>query len=101
MLLVLVGCGTQHEDKESLTTTDKVFVKTVRAEISGVKNKTDEALVDYGHNVCTFAENQDTYQAVISWTEMDTGLTLSDSAYFAGASVAAYCPQHTTMFPGS
>lgn len=102
MLLVLVGCGTEHEDKgRELTTTDKAFVRTVRAEISGIKSETDEALVDHGHNVCVYAENQDTFQSVVSWTAMDTGLTLSDSAYFAGASVAAYCPQHTTMIPGS
>lgn len=100
MLLVLVGCGSS-EDKDSLTTTDKAYVKTLRKEITGVKGTADKTLVKQGHDVCVFAENVETFQGVIAWTATETELTESDSAYLAGAAIAAYCPQHLSMIPGS
>lgn len=102
MLLVLVGCGSQeHDNKDSLTTTDKAYVKTLRKEITGVKGTADGTLVKQGHDVCVFAENVETFQGVIAWTATQTELTESDSAYLAGAAIAAYCPQHLSMIPGN
>ncbi|QGH76443.1 hypothetical protein SEA_DAUBENSKI_166 [Streptomyces phage Daubenski] len=99
LLLVLVGCA-QHDDKIELTKTDRAFVKVVREEITGVEDKSDEYLVIKGHHVCTYAENMETFPVVIAWTKRDTGLTASDSSYFSGAAIAAYCPQHVNMIPG-
>lgn len=102
MLLVLVGCGSQeHDSKDSLTTRDKAYVKTLREEITGVKSKTDNQLVSDGKSVCVFTKNVETFQGVISWTSTQTELTESDSAYLAGAAIAAYCPQYLRLIPGS
>ncbi|QNN98388.1 hypothetical protein SEA_LILMARTIN_169 [Streptomyces phage LilMartin] len=88
LLLVLVGCGS--DNKDSLTTTDRAYVKTLREEITGVKDMTDTKLVALGLEACASSDNGDSFFETVKKVS-NYGLTESDSSYLTGAAFAAYC----------
>ncbi|WNM73024.1 hypothetical protein SEA_PERSIMMON_173 [Streptomyces phage Persimmon] len=92
LLFVLVGCGSS-ENKDSLTTTDKAYVKTVREEITGVKDMSDGKLIALAHEACAGSDKGDDFNTTVEKTS-NYGLTESDSSYLVGAAFAAYCPNN-------
>jgi uncharacterized protein YcfL len=96
MLLVLVGCSS---DEDNLTPRDKAYVKTLREEITGVKDMSDGKLVAIGHEACASADKASNIEQVVeNISRYD--LTPSDSAYVAGAALAAYCSENLELLPG-
>ena len=81
LLLVLVGCGS--DNKDSLTTTDKAYVKTLREEITGVKDMSDNKLIALAHEACAGSDNGDEFNETVRKVS-SYGLTESDSAYLTG-----------------
>lgn len=74
------------------TTTDDVFVSVLNEE--GIQPPSTQEAVSLAFDVCSmFDSGQSLYDAVDSVSNTTT-LTQEDSAFFVGASVATYCPEH-------
>jgi hypothetical protein len=94
-LLFLVGCGSNQDDKENLTTTDKAYVSTLREEITGVKDMSDGKLIALGLEACASSDNGDDFFKTVDKVSA-YGLTESDSSYLVGTAFAAYCPNNVS-----
>jgi len=74
------------------TTTDDMFVSVLEDE--GIQPPSTQEAVSLAADVCKmFDKGQSLYDAVGS-VATTTKLTEEDSAFFVGASVATYCPEH-------
>jgi hypothetical protein len=74
------------------TTTDDMFVSVLADE--GIEPPSTEEAVSLAFDVCAmFDEGQSLYDTVGSVSDV-TDLATEDSAFFVGASVATYCPEH-------
>ena len=74
------------------TTTDDMFVSVLEDE--GIQPPSTQEAVSLAADVCKmFDKGQSLYDAVES-VASTTKLTEEDSAFFVGASVATYCPEH-------
>jgi hypothetical protein len=74
------------------TTTDDMFVSVLEDE--GIQPPSTAEAVSLALDVCTmFDDGQSLYDAVDS-VSTTTDLVQEDSAFFVGASVATYCPEH-------
>ncbi|QPL13785.1 hypothetical protein SEA_MINDFLAYER_176 [Streptomyces phage MindFlayer] len=98
LLLTVVGCS--HEDSD-LSTRDKAFVKTVRQEITAAEDKSDGQLIESAKAVCNVAKDERNFLVVVSRTRPALGFTPSDTSYYVGASIAAYCPENLDIIPGA
>jgi len=98
MLLTVVGCS--HE-KTELSTRDKAFVQTVRQEITATRDMSDQKLVDNAKQVCNTADEERNFLVVVSRTRPALKFTASDTSYYVGASIAAYCPENKDIIPGA
>ncbi len=73
-------------------TTDDMFVNVLADQ--GIQPPSTREAVSLAGDVCTmFDKGQSLYDAVDSVSNITT-LMQEDSAFFVGASVATYCPEH-------
>ncbi|MBY0290644.1 MAG: DUF732 domain-containing protein [Mycobacteriaceae bacterium] len=87
-IAALVGAGMAG----ATTTTDDMFVSVLTDE--GIQPPSTEEAVSLAYDVCVmFDQGQSLYDAVGSVSDT-TDLTTEDSAFFVGAAVATYCPEH-------
>jgi hypothetical protein len=74
------------------TNTDDMFVSVLADQ--GIQPPSTQEAVSLAADVCKmFDKGQSLYDAVGSVSDSTT-LTQEDSAFFVGASVATYCPEH-------
>jgi hypothetical protein len=74
------------------TTTDDMFVNVLADQ--GIQPPSTKEAVSLATDVCKmFDKGQSLYDAVGS-VSSTTDLTTDDSAFFVGASIATYCPEH-------
>lgn len=74
------------------TTTDDMFVSVLADE--GITPPSTQDAVSLAFDVCSmFDKGQSLYDAVGS-VSTTTDLVQEDSAFFVGAAVATYCPEH-------
>ncbi len=86
-LAALVSAGTA-----GATSTDDIFVSVLEDE--GIQAPSTAEAVSTAHDVCAvFDDGGDLYDAVDQVSKY-TELGMNDSAFFVGASVATYCPEH-------
>jgi hypothetical protein len=86
-LAALVSAGTANAGA-----TDDMFISVLADQ--GIEAPSTEEAVSTALEVCTlFDHGQDLYAATTAVSEY-TELGFEDSAFFVGASVAAYCPEH-------
>jgi hypothetical protein len=77
-------------------TTDDMFVSVLADQ--GIQPPSTQEAVSLAGDVCKmFDTGQSLYYAVDSVSDTTT-LTQEDSAFFVGASVATYCPEHDAAF---
>lgn len=82
-------------DTPDPTSIDDMFVQVVREK--GI-NASDSYIVATGHQVCdVLGEGTDVYTVAQAIATNSGEITLSESAYFVGASIGAYCPQYEYM----
>ena len=87
-IAALVGAGMAG----ATTTTDDMFVSVLTDE--GIQPPSTEEAVSLAYDVCVmFDQGQSLYDAVGSVSDT-TDLVQEDSAFFVGAAVATYCPEH-------
>jgi uncharacterized protein DUF732 len=71
---------------------DDTFITVITDQ--GIKPPSAKEAISVAHDVCAVIDEGgdlvDAVTAVSDYTELDT----EDSAFFVGASVASYCPQH-------
>jgi len=93
----LLGCSTSPEERSpepsssSYTLIDQAYLRTLRKEITGVKDMNDAKLIRIGKDACTSAHNGNTFFQTVDVIEQ-AGLTESDASYLVGAAFVAYCP---------
>lgn len=86
-LAALVSAGTANAGA-----TDDMFVSVLAEQ--GIEAPSIEEAVNTALDVCAlFDEGEDLYAATSAVSDY-TELGLEDSAFFVGASVATYCPEH-------
>ena len=98
MLLSVVACSRGESD---FSTEDKAFVKTVRQEITASRDMSDGQLIESAKVVCNIAKEEQNFLVVVSRTRPARGFTPSDTSYYVGASIAAYCPENKDIIPGA
>jgi hypothetical protein len=86
-IAALVGAGTA-----GASATDDTFMTVLADE--GIQAPSTEEAVSTALDVCAmFDEGKDLYDAVSAVSDY-TELEMDDSAYFVGASIGTYCPEH-------
>jgi hypothetical protein len=74
---------------------DDTFITVITAE--GIKPPSAKEAISVAHDVCAVIdEGGDLVDAVTAVSDY-TELTMEDSAFFVGASVASYCPEHEAV----
>lgn len=80
---------------------DEAFADALRKQIPTLESVPDENIGDMARNLCQYFDaegmtNSSLVEAVTMLTREGGDIfTPSDGAFFAGASVGAYCPQHS------
>jgi Protein of unknown function (DUF732) len=74
------------------STVDDTFITVISEQ--GIEPPSAEEAIDVAHEVCMVMDDGsdlfDAVTAVSDYTELD----VEDSAFFVGASIASYCPEH-------
>jgi hypothetical protein len=79
----------------SASSADDTFVSVLRDE--GIVAPSAREAISTGHAVCAvFDEGLSLIDAVSAVSDI-TGLEMEDAAFFVGASVATYCPEHEEL----
>jgi hypothetical protein len=74
---------------------DDTFLTVISAE--GIKPPSAKEAISVAHDVCAVIdEGGDLVDAVTAVSDY-TELNMEDSAFFVGASVASYCPEHEAV----
>ena len=60
----------------------------------GIEVRDSGIAIAMGHRVCTGFDNNANASILAMKVKHDTDLTMKESSYFVGLSVAAYCPQY-------
>jgi len=72
--------------------TDDAFVAALVKD--GIVIPDSNAAIAMGHSMCAGFDNNQKSSVLAMRLRKDTDLTLKQSSYFVGVSVAAYCPQY-------
>jgi hypothetical protein len=71
---------------------DDTFIAVLRDE--GIVPPSAREAISTGHAVCAVFDDGLSLIDAVSAVSDTTGLEMEDSAFFVGASVASYCPEH-------
>lgn len=74
------------------TTTDDMFVSVLKDE--GITPPSTAEAVSLAYDVCGMFDKGDSLYDAVNSVSTTTDLVQEDSAFFVGASVATYCPEH-------
>jgi len=74
------------------STTDDMFVSVLNDE--GIQPPSTEEAVSLAYDVCVMFDKGDSLYDAVNSVSTTTDLVQEDSAFFVGASVATYCPEH-------
>jgi hypothetical protein len=89
-LAALASAGTA-----GASTVDDTFITVINDQ--GIKPPSAEEAIGVAHEVCMVIDDGgdllDAVTAVSDYTELD----FEDSAFFVGASIASYCPEHEAL----
>ena len=86
-LVSLVSAGVA-----SATAVDDAFLSVLDDE--GIVPPSKKEAISTAHAVCAVFDEGLTLVDAVSAVSDHTGLEMEDSAFFVGASVASYCPEH-------
>jgi hypothetical protein len=80
------------------STVDDTFLSVISDQ--GIEPPSAQEAIDVAHEVCWVIDDGgdlvDAISAVSDYTELD----FEDSAFFVGASIASYCPEHEALIDG-
>jgi hypothetical protein len=74
------------------TTTDDIFVNVLNDQ--GIQPPSTKEAVSLAADVCTMFDKGQSLTSAVNSVSDTTTLTMDDSAFFVGAAVATYCPEH-------
>lgn len=74
---------------------DDTFITVLRDE--GIVPPSTREAISTGHAVCAVFDDGLSLIDAVSAVSDTTGLEMEDSAFFVGASVASYCPEHEDL----
>jgi hypothetical protein len=74
------------------TTTDDMFVSVLTDE--GIQPPSTREAVSLAYDVCGMFDQGDSLYDAVGSVSDTTDLVQEDSAFFVGAAVATYCPEH-------
>lgn len=85
------------ENTSKATSVEDIFVTVIRSKItSGISND-DQSVIDAGRAVCSVLDLGATLNETVAMLSKESGLNYSDASYFTGASISAFCPNHSDM----
>jgi hypothetical protein len=90
--VVLSAAALLSEGPASADPTDDAFVAALAKEGIGVADRS--ATVATAHTVCAGLDKTNKSAVLAMKLMKDTDLSLKQSSYFIGVSIAAYCPQY-------
>ncbi|OBF10989.1 hypothetical protein A5730_06240 [Mycobacterium sp. ACS4054] len=67
----------------------------------GIEVRDSDIAIAMAHRVCTGFDNNANASVLAMKVKHDTDLTMRESSYFVGLSVAAYCPQYRGLIDSS
>ncbi|GAA4540256.1 hypothetical protein GCM10023161_20860 [Mycobacterium paraffinicum] len=67
----------------------------------GIEVRDSDTAIAMAHRVCTGFDNNANASVLALKVKRDTDLTMRESSYFVGLSVAAYCPQYRGQIDSS
>ncbi len=73
---------------------DQVFVSVIRQNVPSAANAPTATIISEGHNVCQAFDEGATFTQIVDAFARNSGFPISESAYFIGASVGAYCDEY-------
>jgi hypothetical protein len=79
----------------SASSADDTFVSVLRDE--GIVAPSAREAISTGHAVCAVFDEGLSLIDAVSAVSDTTGLGMEDAAFFVGASVATYCPEHEEL----
>jgi hypothetical protein len=79
----------------SASSADDTFVSVLRDE--GIVAPSAREAISTGHAVCAVFDEGLSLIDAVSAVSHTTGLEMEDAAFFVGASVATYCPEHEEL----
>jgi Protein of unknown function (DUF732) len=79
----------------SASSADDTFVSVLRDE--GIVAPSAREAISTGHAVCAVFDEGLSLLDAVSAVSDTTGLEMEDAAFFVGASVATYCPEHEEL----
>jgi hypothetical protein len=79
----------------SASSADDTFVSVLRDE--GIVAPSAREAISTGHAVCAVFDEGLSLIDAVSAVSDTTGLEMEDAAFFVGASVATYCPEHEEL----
>jgi hypothetical protein len=74
---------------------DDTFITVLREE--GIVPLSAREAISTGHAVCAVFDEGLSLTDAVSAVSDTTGLEMEDAAFFVGASVASYCPEHEEL----
>jgi hypothetical protein len=89
-LAALASAGTA-----GASTVDDVFITVISDQ--GIEPPSAEDAIGVAHDVCVVIDEGGTLVDAISAVSDYTELGFEDSAFFVGASIASYCPEHEAL----
>ena len=72
----------------SASTVDDTFISVITDE--GIKAPSAKEAIGVAEDVCSIGDLLDAVSAVADYTDLE----FEDSAFYVGASIASYCPEH-------
>ena len=67
----------------------------------GIEVRDSDTAIAMAHRVCTGFDNNANASVLAMKVKHDTELSMKESSYFVGLSVAAYCPQYRGLIDSS
>lgn len=79
----------------SAGTVDDTFISVITEQ--GIEPPSAKEAIGVAHDVCVVFDNGGDLVDAVSAVSEYTELEMEDSAFFVGASVASYCPEHEAV----
>lgn len=76
-------------------TVDDTFIEVINQQ--GIKPPSAAEVISVAHDACSVIDHGGDLSAAIDAVSEATKLDFEDSAFFVGASIASYCPEHESL----
>nr|WP_090344306.1 DUF732 domain-containing protein [Mycolicibacterium malmesburyense]CRL75708.1 hypothetical protein CPGR_03675 [Mycolicibacterium malmesburyense] len=76
-------------------TVDDTFIEVINQQ--GIQPPSDAEAISVAHDACAVIDGRGDIAAAVDAVSEATKLDFEDSAFFVGAAIASYCPEHEDL----